>query len=433
LTITTQHKKSDSQQIDTMDTVNSLPKEVKSCLNILLVAPWQPEAGRAGVQSSAGTLVRSLCKQHKVTILTPLAGSKGSPTRISDQVTVYCEYLCEPIKSGRFNFKAALNWLISLPRSVRYIMRICREERIDVIHLYQLQMSHFPISLVRRLGGPPMVGTFHGRDVKEYPIRPIMGRWLVRQVTSQTTAFTSVSSDLARIAKNTVRSVQDVSVIRNGMGPVDSEEVSRESAFTRKLPKRFFLSVGRLYPLGGPPVKGHDLAIRAWATLKNDHPDLHLVIMGNPVEETAYRALAQDQNCSHLIHILGSHPRNDVLRAMFCSMGVITASRHEGGGPTMTVLEAGALAKPLIASNIPAYTETLTNDKDSIIVPKEDVAAIVSAVERLLDDPLFAKNIGQSLRELVETNYSSEQTAKRYSDVYLATVAKAKNPLDQKQ
>jgi len=112
---------------------------------------------------------------------------------------------------------------------------------------------------------------------------------------------------------------------------------------------------------------------------------------------------------------------------------VITASRHEGGGPTMTVLEAGALAKPLIASNIPAYTETLTNDKDSIIVPKEDVAAIVSAVERLLDDPLFAKNIGQSLRELVETNYSSEQTAKRYSDVYLATVAKAKNPLDQKQ
>ncbi len=170
-------------------------------LNILLVAPWQPEPGNAGVQSSAGTLTEGLCKHHNVTILTPFYGSETTPTWIGDRVTVYRQRSPLPLKVGRLDLKATCNWLISLPGCIRRIRHICREQRIDVIHLYQLQMSHFPIGLVRRLGGPPLVGTFHGRDAKEYHQRPAIGRWLVRQVVQQTSAFTAVSEDQARVAE----------------------------------------------------------------------------------------------------------------------------------------------------------------------------------------------------------------------------------------
>lgn len=112
---------------------------------------------------------------------------------------------------------------------IRRIRRICQEQRIDFFHLYQLQMGHFPISLAPRLGGPPLVGTFHGRDAKEYPKRPVIGRWLVRQVTQQTTAFTAVSGDLARVAENTIPGVHDVTVIRSGVSPIDRERVSQET------------------------------------------------------------------------------------------------------------------------------------------------------------------------------------------------------------
>lgn len=394
-------------------------------LNILLVAPWQPEPGNAGVQSSAGTLTEGLCKHHNVTILTPSYGSETTPTRIGDRVTVYRQRSPLPLKAGRLDLKATCNWLISLPGGIRRIRHICREQRIDVIHLYQLQMSHFPISLVRRLGGPPLVGTFHGRDAKEYHQRPAIGRWLVRQVVQQTSAFTAVSEDQARVAEKAIPGVRKVSVIRSGVSPIDRAVTAQENDFAKALPDRYFLSVGRLYPLSGPPVKGHDLTIRAWGILKQNHPDLHLVIIGKAAEEAAYRALAEDQHCAHLVHILGSHPRNDVLRAMHRSLGIITASRHEGGGPTMTVLEAGALSKPLIASDIPAYTECLSHGIDSLIVPKEDVAAIGSAVTRLLADPPFAQELGRALAHLVATRYSAEQTGERYASIYRAALATA--------
>lgn len=391
----------------------------KDRLSILLVAPWHPEPGNAGVQSSAGTLVEGLCKSHHVTVLTPRFGSPTKPTRLSGSLVVYQQKSPLPVKLGQIDIKAACNWLMSLPGSVRRVRQICREQDIDVIHLYQLQMGHYPLSVARQLGGPPLVGTFHGRDAKEYHLRPAFARWLVRQVTRQTSAFTAVSEDLARTAERAIPGVHNVEIVRSGVAPVSQAVVDHDNDFTRALPARYFLSVGRLYPLSGPPVKGHDLAIRALGNLKDRYPDLHLVIIGKSAEEGgAYRKLAEDHGCSHLVHIVGSHPRNDVLRAMKRSLGIITASRREGGGPTMTVLEAGALAKPLIASDIPSYSECLTDGEDCLLVPKEDVAAIEAAVTTILEDLTFAKGLGRTLGQMVAAKYSAEQTGEHYAEIY---------------
>jgi glycosyltransferase involved in cell wall biosynthesis len=263
-----------------------------------------------------------------------------------------------------------------------------------------------------------MVGTFHGRDAKEYRLRPAIARWLVRQVVRQTAAFTAVSGDLGRVAENAIPGVHDVTIVRSGIAMVPHEVITQENDFTRALPDRFFLSVGRLYPLNGPPVKGHDLAIRAWGELRQRFPDLHLVIMGKADEAGSYRKLAEEHQCSQLVHIVGSHPRSDVLRAMQRSLGIVSASRHEGGGPTMTVLEAGALSKPLIASNIPAYVECLRDGVDCLIVPREDVAAIVAAVTRLVEDPPFGVALGRALAKMVTSGYSAEQVGESYAEIY---------------
>src|SRR3546814_11672421 len=95
------------------------------------------------------------------------------------------------------------------------------------------------------------------------------------------------------------------------------------------------------------------------------------------------------------------------------SLGIVSASRHEGGGPTMTVLEAGALSKPLIASNIPAYVECLRDGVDCLLVHRGDVVAIVATVTRLVEDPPFGLALGQALAKMVTMCYSGIGRASR--------------------
>lgn len=391
-------------------------------LNILLVGPWKPEASTAGVQSSIGTLVEGLLNHHTVTILTSAAEPDTLNVVKNDQLAVYQHRSLLPLQDGRLSLKAALSWLVTMPVRVQSIRRICSRHHIDVIHLYQLQSRHFAISLASLFGGPPMVGTFHGRDAKEYNVRPKIEKWMVRQVCKQTAKFTAVSNDMAEVAEKEIPYVHDMTVVRNGVSPIDRVDIQGENKFTEALPEKFFLSVGRLYPLDGSPVKGHDLAIRAWGELRHIYPDLHLAIMGRAEEAQSYRALADECGCGHLIQILGAHPRSDVLRAMHRASGVIAVSRSEGGGPTMTVLEASALAKPLIVSDIPAYKECLRNGIDSLIVPKENVVAIVEAVKQLLADPGLAQRLGETLAQLSQTRYSAEQCGLRYTEVYRAAM-----------
>jgi glycosyltransferase involved in cell wall biosynthesis len=90
----------------------------------------------------------------------------------------------------------------------------------------------------------------------------------------------------------------------------------------------------------------------------------------------------------------------------------------------MTVLEAGALSKPLIASNIPAYVECLRDRVDCLIVPREDVAAIVAAVTRLVEDPPFGAALGRALAKMVTSGYSAEQVGESYAEIYRSVVSR---------
>lgn len=406
----------------TLEPPMSEPMSERS-LNVLFVGPWKREPSNAGVQSSAATLVDGLSIQHSVVVVAPPEPSGTATVETLGRLRVYRQSEQVPTQGGRVTARALAAWLLWLPGRVKEIRAMCRRHRIEIIHLYQLQAAHFPYAVVRALGGPPLVGTFHGRDVKEYLQRPALVRWLVRSVAKRTSRFTAVSRDLGRIAETKIPGVRDVTVLTSGISPVTEAQLNGEDALTRELPESFFLSVGRLYPLRGEPIKGHDLAIRAWGVLRKRYPNLHLVMLGKADERKSYEALAVECGCADRIHILGSHPRASVLRAMHRAHGVITASRSEGGGPTMTVLEAGALAKPLIASDIPSYTECLHDGTDALLVPRGEFAPIVDAVTRVLEEPELARRLGASLTELVTSRYSDRDTASRYAAVYAKAIS----------
>jgi glycosyltransferase involved in cell wall biosynthesis len=56
-------------------------------------------------------------------------------------------------------------------------------------------------------------------------------------------------------------------------------------------------------------------------------------------------------------------------------------------GTPLTVFEALAMGKPIVATDADGLVDVLTHEKDALIVPKRDASALADAIVRLIDDP----------------------------------------------
>ena len=144
---------------------------------------------------------------------------------------------------------------------------------------------------------------------------------------------------------------------------------------------------------------------------------MHLAIAGIDDGRAGYEKLAEACGVGNRIHILGPLPRPRLFAVMKNCIGVITASRAEGGGPTMTILECGFFGLPLIASNIPPHAESLEDGVDCLLVPTDDIDGVVKAVERLIDDRQLADKLGKTLQRKVLAFGSGEAMARSFVEV----------------
>lgn len=81
----------------------------------------------------------------------------------------------------------------------------------------------------------------------------------------------------------------------------------------------------------------------------------------------------------------------------------VLPSYHEG--TPKTVLEAMACGRPTITTDAPGCRETVTDGVNGYLVPVKDVDAIVSAMEKILDDPSGTAEMAAAARRIAEEKY----------------------------
>jgi glycosyltransferase involved in cell wall biosynthesis len=67
-------------------------------------------------------------------------------------------------------------------------------------------------------------------------------------------------------------------------------------------------------------------------------------------------------------------------------------------GTPLTVFEALAMGKAIVATDADGLVDVLTGDRDSIIVPKRDAQALASAIVRMIDDPALRERLAAGAR-----------------------------------
>ncbi len=169
--------------------------------------------------------------------------------------------------------------------------------------------------------------------------------------------------------------------------------------------------VGRL-----SPEKGVDVLLRAWREI--DYP---LTIIGDGPDGTILRNMAP----SH-VSFTGQLPREKVLERISGSAFLVFPSLcYEGFG--MTLLEAMACGRPVVATDLGARAEIL-GDSAGLLCIAGDSDSLAVASRRLIKDPDLRSRLGASARQRFLQRFSSEVNYKSLMKIYASAISHSQTP-----
>lgn len=387
----------------------------------VVIGPFPESLG--GVGTMVLTLIDGLrAMGHGVTVFVPadwdVAALKHRNWRGID---VYSLRLRLPF-AGKRPLRHFAAWCIEGPRTLWRLRRLCRRHGIQLVHIHTATNYVFYFRLLRLIGGPRYVVTYHRGDVVDYPVRSAMDRALIRFGIEGAAATTAVAEWLNVAARATFPAAPPATTIHNGFRPgptVASPSAGRWLERVGDAP--FFLTVGCL-----DPYKGHEVAIRAWKSVREQGHDAHLLVAGEGDLRDALGSLIRETGGEGRVHLLGHVPHADVLALMSRARGLVFPSRSEGF--SYALLEAGTSGLAAVCSDIPSFAEIIADGDNGMLFPVDDPAALAAAVGRLLDNPELAPRLGARLAATVAARFSSDEMTRRYVDFFRTALAPPPRP-----
>jgi len=170
--------------------------------------------------------------------------------------------------------------------------------------------------------------------------------------------------------------------IPNPVGPIPGQ--SHENITGRT--DRVALGMGRL-----TEEKGFDLLLHAFARVAPRHPDWRLMIVGKGPLREQLEAQARMLGLDGKVTFTGELV--DPFAAFRAADLFVFSSRFEGFGNAL--VEALACGLPAISFDcVAGPSEIIRDGEDGIIVPRDDVAALAKAIDRLMSDPELRAKLG---------------------------------------
>jgi glycosyltransferase involved in cell wall biosynthesis len=170
--------------------------------------------------------------------------------------------------------------------------------------------------------------------------------------------------------------------------------------------------------------KGLAAVYKAFCALRERHPSSAFVVAG-PETEYSRQLFSRFEGQPGLVNLgtVSDDQRLDVLNACDC---LALPSAGEAFG--IVFLEAWIVGKPVIGPRTAAGETLIRDGLDGWLVPPGDSSAVMEALERWLEEPARARQMGESGRQRVLQRYTWARTADIVEDVYSRTVqARAAN------
>lgn len=224
--------------------------------------------------------------------------------------------------------------------------------------------------------------------------------------------YITVSKTISENMKTTIRQNLVTKVIHNGIVLRDLDGKAAEGLNfgalkhlrdQKKLP--VVLTVARLHK-----QKGHAFLLEASKLI----PGAIFVFAGDGPERNYLENYSKELNVQERVVFLGY--RNDIPSLISeCDIFVLPSLFE---GLPLTILEAMAAGKPVVASDIPGVDEEVVNNVTGFLVPKENPEALALAINSLLSNPKMASEFGDAAKHRAQKEFSSEKMVESITDLY---------------
>lgn len=160
--------------------------------------------------------------------------------------------------------------------------------------------------------------------------------------------------------------------------------------------------------------KNQQLLIHALALIKDEAPNVKLLLAGDgPLKEQCID-LAKEMGVAEMVDFLGY--RNDIERILpMCDFAVASSVRE---GLPVNIMEAMACGLPIIASDNRGHRELVHNHENGWIVAPNDKVAMSDRIKMLVKDNDLRVKLGMSGREIIEKKYAINKVLAEKESIY---------------
>lgn len=343
--------------------------------------------------------------------------------------------------------------------SLLALMRIYRRESPQLVHHFTIKPILYGTTAAKSCRLPAVVNSvtglghlFMSQRLAARLLRPAMTRWYVWTLTARhVTAIFQNADDLAVLSELSPKLREQAVLTRGsgvdlkrfvprpvvtepegagpvGAGPEGAEPegagpVVGESAVTGPAVMRSEHAAGRngtrraLFAGRLIREKGIHEFLEAGRICRQAGLDVEFVVCGEP--DPGNRSSISPQELSRwkeegLFQFLG---HVDGIDGQIADADVVVLPSYREGTPRV-LLEAAAMGKPIIASDVPGCREVVVDGENGMLVPAGDATALAAAMQRMLGDDRLQQEMGAAGRQRMVERFDERDVISQTLRVY---------------
>jgi glycosyltransferase involved in cell wall biosynthesis len=299
--------------------------------------------------------------------------------------------------------------------SLQELTHVIRSEKPTIVHLNSSVAGLLGTIAAKRARVPATVFTAHGWAFNED--RPLLQRLVIKTLHYLTVILADRTIAVSRAIVREMDwpgAERKMKVINPGrsIGVMYDRDAARTEIINRCPHLKPFIESTWIVCLAElHPIKRHHVLIAAFDQLRNRHPDIKLVLIGEGQERAHIESLITKHGLYDSVFLTGAV--TEAARFLTAFNLCVLSSKSESYG--YVLVEAGLAGVPVVATHVGGITDIITDQETGRLVAPDVVAALTEALEQTLTNQADTQRYRDQLKAVLSTRTVQRMTTQTTS------------------
>lgn len=318
--------------------------------------------------------------------------------------------------------------LLLMHRLYKKILDVSSSEKPDIIHAHSPILNGIPaIRAARRLNLPVVyeirafwedAAVDHGTYL-ENSWKYRLTKYLETQVCQRADHICILCNGLKNDLVQRGIPENKITTVFNGVNPEELQPTDPDTDYLQDWnlkDKTVIGFIGSFYR-----YEGLDLLVTAFSKIAAHHKNAVLLLVGGGEMKQELAAFAEKQGIADRVIMPGRIP-HERIAGVYALINILVYPRYSMRLTELVTplkpLEAMAMGKPLIASDVGGHKELIRDGKTGLLFKAGDENSLAECLQHMLMNQTFRENLQQNGIQWVNENHTWEKTTSVYSKVY---------------